>query len=511
MAAPMATAITDLPLPESKSPEAVGAYGAGLQAFRDANWGLAREDWRRAIALDPSLAVAHLRLALGLDRIECRAELERAVQGRASLSDRDKALLYAIEPFIARDPPDAPLGLERLRAATKRYPLDAELYKTLAHYEADPDAKLEAATRATELDPLYADAWQARSASLAVLGRMDESLAAADQCIEVSHGSADCLAERATKYGSLGRCADMEKDLRRALASSTSALADWYRFWGVALYALGRPDETVLEALAQAWARVPEEARRQDELLDRALIEQGRGDFTRAVALMEEANRLSGSNPNAELHENAGVLVYFLREMGRPQDAARVAEDYLKRVDGWRDSISAGGTMIMLIAMLHGGALSPREFSAKRAAWLERAKPAFGDDPGALWEQTYFFGFLETPEEANEALSALSALPRWATDPAKLNSFSLGEMYMLAGRTDDALPFLRREERSCYALGTLTHNRNSYYLGLALEQKGDKSGACNAYAAVLKRWGHAKPRSVTAEKARDRARALGCR
>jgi serine/threonine-protein kinase len=166
--------------------------------------------------------------------------------------------------------------------------------------------------------------------------------------------------------------------------------------------------------------------------------------------------------------------------------------------------------MFMLRAMLHAGALSPRDFSAKRAVWLERAKPAFGDDPVALWEQTYF-GFLETPEEANEALSALSTLPKWAIDPANLNSLPLGEMYMLAGRADDALPFLRREERSCYTLGSLTHNRNSYYLGQALEQKGDKSGACDAYAAVLQRWGHAKPRSVTAEKARDRARALGCR
>jgi serine/threonine-protein kinase len=50
--APAATAITDLPLPASKSPEAVTAYAAALQALRDANWGRARADLRRALTLD---------------------------------------------------------------------------------------------------------------------------------------------------------------------------------------------------------------------------------------------------------------------------------------------------------------------------------------------------------------------------------------------------------------------------------------------------------------------------
>jgi eukaryotic-like serine/threonine-protein kinase len=47
-------------------------------------------------------------------------------------------------------------------------------------------------------------------------------------------------------------------------------------------------------------------------------------------------------------------------------------------------------------------------------------------------------------------------------------------------------------------------------LGQELEAKGDKAGACGAYQKVLERWGQAKPRSVTAEKARQRAAALAC-
>jgi hypothetical protein len=47
-------------------------------------------------------------------------------------------------------------------------------------------------------------------------------------------------------------------------------------------------------------------------------------------------------------------------------------------------------------------------------------------------------------------------------------------------------------------------------LGQALEQTGDKAGACEAYAYVKRRWKNAKPRSVSLEKALDRSKALDC-
>jgi serine/threonine-protein kinase len=47
-------------------------------------------------------------------------------------------------------------------------------------------------------------------------------------------------------------------------------------------------------------------------------------------------------------------------------------------------------------------------------------------------------------------------------------------------------------------------------LGQALEATGDATGACGAYRKVLARWGNAKPKSVTADKARARSKALRC-
>jgi TolA-binding protein len=47
-------------------------------------------------------------------------------------------------------------------------------------------------------------------------------------------------------------------------------------------------------------------------------------------------------------------------------------------------------------------------------------------------------------------------------------------------------------------------------LGRALEQTGETAAACAAYAKVTERWGHAKPRSVTAEAAAAGFRRLRC-
>ena len=89
---------------------------------------------------------------------------------------------------------------------------------------------------------------------------------------------------------------------------------------------------------------------------------------------------------------------------------------------------------------------------------------------------------------------------------------AIGHVYLLAGKPDVALPYLRRAVAACADFDApLTHTRAALDLGIALEAAADTPGACAAYAKVLARWGKAKPRSVTADLARARATKLGCR
>jgi serine/threonine-protein kinase len=82
----------------------------------------------------------------------------------------------------------------------------------------------------------------------------------------------------------------------------------------------------------------------------------------------------------------------------------------------------------------------------------------------------------------------------------------------LAGRETEARPWLEDFAKICTVpfLSTRTWARTVLYLGETDENAGQKDSACASYAKVLERWGHAKPRSVTADEARAHAKALGC-
>jgi len=84
-------------------------------------------------------------------------------------------------------------------------------------------------------------------------------------------------------------------------------------------------------------------------------------------------------------------------------------------------------------------------------------------------------------------------------------------VHLLAGDVDGAIASLERAAASCLALELpFEQTRAQLTLGKALEAKGETARACAAYRAVLARWGRATPRSITAEEARRRSRALLC-
>ena len=135
-----------------------------------------------------------------------------------------------------------------------------------------------------------------------------------------------------------------------------------------------------------------------------------------------------------------------------------------------------------------------------------------GGGAGLSW----FLAYAATAVDAEDARAALEAMPRYLPLPDVLArddtmDDAFGTTYLLAGKVDLALPYLQRAARSCSALDhPLTQTAAHLHLGTALEALGDRPAACAAYRTVLERWGSAKPRSVSADAARARARALGC-
>jgi serine/threonine-protein kinase len=167
----------------------------------------------------------------------------------------------------------------------------------------------------------------------------------------------------------------------------------------------------------------------------------------------------------------------------------------------------------MLRAALAGGAITEADRDATRARWLAEQRaliaPRFHGYLGVHADAVQ----VETPDDATKALAALAdfgAVPP-AFLPLTLAEGGIGNTYRLAGRIDDALAWLDPAVLACRALDhPVEYVRAVLHRGMALEAKGDTTGACAAYAIVVDRWGAAKPRSVTADEARARAKKLGC-
>jgi tetratricopeptide (TPR) repeat protein len=300
----------------------------------------------------------------------------------------------------------------------------------------------------------------------------------------------------------------MDEDFRRAVSISTNGI--WQDGRAFALFARGVAPEAIVEVFRSKWAQLGETEKNAAERLDRANLDIVMGNFQEAERETLAARDIVASDGEALTHSRLALqLMEIYSETSRPKEASRVADDYLKRKDGWiRSHRSEENSISMYWAMFRAKHISREAFLDKRDTWA-RAHASDATPISAL--SSYACG-VETADEAREALALFPNIkPPLVLMEKDYGIAMLGKLYTLAGRASEAVPLLERTVKSCYALmAPLVHTRATYHLGLALEASGDREGACGAYASVLERWGNARPASVTAAKAREHSRHLRC-
>jgi serine/threonine protein kinase len=519
---PRPTAVTDLPLPRSTSDEAIRAYRRGLKNVRD---GITpAHDFARAAELDPSLAEAHLRFALDAFwqvPVEARAHLAIALELRGKLGPRDQRVLAAAQGWMQSQPADHEAWARLLGAAHAEFPLDAELAylagRALSE-TGDPSGALELFDRALELDPAFGAAYRSKAETLSYAGKLDDALAVIERCTRLDPDATTCLAQRTLIDGLDGNCRRLEQDAQRILAHDPASDVGYYLL-ASASHAQGRSLEAVRELLHERVARLPEALRPRYEAWHRWAFDVLAGDFDAARERARELERTTAPDADRRLHARAAYWwTSASLESGRPREAATGAQAFLLRKDAWiaeprgEDfSILRDLTPRLLLAERRGRLLSPEAFETERAKWIDLWEHSVV--PGSrpfVWLHGYA-AVAETPKDAERALARapMFGIPRYT--PYTLGDAFIGTTYHLAGQTATALPYLERAARSCMALEVpFEHTYAHFVLGQALASAGRRDEACAAYGVVLARWGHARPRSVTAEKASALARALGC-
>jgi eukaryotic-like serine/threonine-protein kinase len=518
--------LTSCSLPATTSPDAKAAYQAGLQSLRDASFSAARTNFDHAATFDPTLAAAHLRLAISSSMFaaesDTRRMFARAEALRSSLSERDRVILRAFEPYFHTDMGDVAECVKRLDEASTHAPNDAEIAFYLGFLEFQQgqlDAALTALDRAIALDAELGSAWSERGGVLAFLGRYDEATQALDHCIQMSPLASDCIWYRAALDEQRGRCTDVEADAKRAIQKEPDNYFG-YSLLANALVSLGHGTEAVDAALEAKWQKSSAKSRPRVELHDKMNRDLLAGRFSDAERETRALEALAaGGDPSTYAHAlPAWALVQIYTETGRPTQARDIARQFLEREGTWTspfrvDDVALARDVVprMLMTLSHSGAMAAGELHTRRDAWLETWKKR---TTGVYVHHLWFYAFGAGAETANDAEEALSALPAFSPlptfTPQSVTPAFLGKVYVRAKRFQDAEAPLKAVTKSCTTFRyPVEHTRAFLDLGTALEPS-DPKGACDAYATVVARWGAAKPKSVSAMQAKKRMDALHC-
>ncbi|MGO8996086.1 MAG: protein kinase domain-containing protein [Polyangiaceae bacterium] len=503
------------------TPAAAAALEAAIQADHDGNQPEVEHSLAAAIASDPSLGAAHLRLALRLssDRdLEAHSAFQKALDHRATLGEIDAAILQAWEPRF-REPPDRAERTRRLIDVAKAYPNDVRVQTQLADsleasgQLADAEAQVD---RALHLDARYVPAFDTKISILTHLGDSARARQVADDCVSISASAVSCLEQRMILSKDEGRCADLKADARRLIAIDPTS-QEGYAQLADAMASLGEPIEGVAEAMKRSDAHAPDpDARRLGELVTKELIAILQGDLKGAEGADGEAVTFAASRPSLDAIDPARRQIAIVVEEGDFTRARSLAK-------ALRGQIAASGLSERDVAMeariatlmQRAGGITRDQLHEEQERLLSYQKEADEHrggktDPFRTWGWVYA-NDIEDEGDGADALAALTKAggvdPKFSHTP--FFSQGLGAMNAFTGHGAEAISYLERAETSCYVLEEvmdLTHD--AYALGVAKEQTGDLPGARAAYQKVLDRWGSAKPRSVTAEKARARLRAL---
>jgi tetratricopeptide (TPR) repeat protein len=234
------------------------------------------------------------------------------------------------------------------------------------------------------------------------------------------------------------------------------------------------------------------------------------GNFDGALAALEKvAAFYAPEHMEVDIAYVWDEKIRLLEELGRSDEAAALAQRWLRERETWIPSAYLNSRIKPLASLYRLGRLSRPAFVAERAAWDAETSTKSFDTLLSVW----LFAYGEALRTSEDASTALAISPRFAPFPPPRAGMevdaALGEVLFRAGRSAEAVPRLRAAIACDPTEGVLFYVRAFARLGDALADLGERSEACAAYARVLRLWNPASG-SITARDAQRERQRLRC-
>jgi eukaryotic-like serine/threonine-protein kinase len=393
--------------------EAYQNYFRGVELFEAHDFEGALAAFRRALAVDPDMALAHVWLAFMANYHTAGGEeagphLEAAARAASSLPEKERRFVEALAAGESNRYEEAEVAVRRL--ATD-YPQDKVVLWFAGHFTVGAE-KEAFYRRALALDPAYPWPLYQLLYMLPRSGRAAEALVLAERAVALRPGF--------PTWFNLGLARGHAGDFEGALAAARKAQGlGPPRFQAAILEALslaslGRPDEGL--AVIVPWTRpgVPEPSRHPG-LAGRGMLEALAGRRAEALRTFAAANAIRGDDMGRNFLVHAA-------EVGG--DTARARQAALAWPDPWA---SEAGWL-------------ERLGLAERAAALATELP-----PGSGAEVQYRAAMAERAGRRDEAIRLMKEA--LAATPESSEAYLLGRALAAAGRCAEALPELDRVAR----------------------------------------------------------------
>jgi tetratricopeptide (TPR) repeat protein len=469
--------------------EAYQHYFRGDQLKEAIRYEQAIEEYRKAIAIDPTFALPHYRIAYlglftGLDEAERRAEMEAALRNVDRVPPKERLLFQAWKAHMDGRDDEAHALYARV---AESFPQDKEalfMAGDLYLHTEKPAEALPWFERAVALDPAWEPAMMHVVDSLAMLGRNEELMRRARAWVE-----------------------------KAPSASSYRALA-------MAHVATGRPEEGV------------EAARRALELDGTGY---SRGSLAEALILAEryeEAEALVRpfAGPAASRFDRmhtAKALVAAVSYQGRRREARRIVEAYpeepggkehVRRIASYELAMGDGKTGVALRearALAQGESVEGKQLALSLVLLgdPEAGARVASKLPAGVERSQYQAALAWRSGRREEALSALRALAkRPEMESRGLSLWLLAQVALEAGNASEAVAAVEALRKTPAGLWRSWALPQSLYLeAVASERLGDRDRAAQTLDRLLAIWKKADPDLPFLAEARAMRRRLGGR